>query len=273
MGCGDVTFELVPRRPLQGVPFGGMRSVRRGAGSETAGTRPYRPGDDIRRIDRFASARLSAASGRDELVVREPQAEEAARVVVALDTCASMQLYPPDLPWLQKPLASARARELIEASAVRARCPAQVVAADGVGPLLTRLARARSLPAGSFVFVLSDFLVPPEATAWRVALARGWDVVPVVVQDPCWEESFPTVGGALLPVADPTGGRLAYVRLSRREAAERRAAHEARRARLLAAFRGLGLDPVALSAAEPEPILAAFCAWSERRSQPRRAAA
>ena len=36
-------------------------------------------------------------------------------------------------------------------------------------------------------------------------LAAGWDVVPVVVQDPVWERSFPDVGGVTLPLADPDG--------------------------------------------------------------------
>ena len=34
-----------------GVAFGGMRSLRRGTGSDVAGSRPYRPGDPIDHID------------------------------------------------------------------------------------------------------------------------------------------------------------------------------------------------------------------------------
>ena len=56
-----------------------MRSLRRGAGTDVAGSRPYRPGDDIDTIDWAASAELSTARGSDEFVVRERFAEEAPR--------------------------------------------------------------------------------------------------------------------------------------------------------------------------------------------------
>jgi hypothetical protein len=108
------------------------------------------------------------------------------------------------------------------------------------------------------VFVLSDFLAPPPRGAWRVALSRGWDVVPVVVQDPTWEQSFPDVSGFLLPVNEP-------VRLTRREARERQEANERRISDLLAGFGALEIDPVLLSTAAPLDILAAFIRWHERR--------
>ena len=76
------TFPLIPRRRVLGLPFGGLHSLRRGLGSDVAGSRPYRPGDDIDKIDWNASARLSLARGSEEFVVREHYAEEAPRVVV-----------------------------------------------------------------------------------------------------------------------------------------------------------------------------------------------
>ena len=69
------TFQLISRRRLIGLTHGTMRSVRRGRGTEVAGGRPYRPGDDIRSIDWAASARLSSARGQDDFVVRERYAE------------------------------------------------------------------------------------------------------------------------------------------------------------------------------------------------------
>ena len=63
------------------------------------------------------------------------------------------------------------------------------------------------------------------------APARGWgsrrlasDVVPVVIQDPTWERSFPDVSGVLLPVVDVETGAPRPVRLTRRETRARRAA-------------------------------------------------
>ena len=68
MRGGRLTFPLVPRRRVHGVSFGTMRSLRRGSGTDVAGSRPYRPGDDMDAIDWAASARLSTAKGRDEFV-------------------------------------------------------------------------------------------------------------------------------------------------------------------------------------------------------------
>ena len=67
VSSGQQTFQLVPRRRLMGLPHGTMRSVRRGRGTEVAGSRPYRPGDDIRTIDWASSARLSSARGRGRI--------------------------------------------------------------------------------------------------------------------------------------------------------------------------------------------------------------
>ena len=70
MASSGPTVPLVPRRRIAGVPFGTMPSSRRGAGFDLAGSRPYRPGDDVRLIDRRASARLSSLTGTDEFIVR-----------------------------------------------------------------------------------------------------------------------------------------------------------------------------------------------------------
>ena len=100
---------------------------------------------------------------------------------------------------------------------------------DNLEQAFALLAGMRSdLPPGTFVFVLSDFLVSPPAVSWVEALAHGWDVVPVVVRDPVWEQSFPPVGGVGVPVMDPGSGRVSLVRLTAREAERRRAANEER---------------------------------------------
>src|SRR5438132_157067 len=141
-------FPLYPRRRVRGRPFGSMPSSRRGGCFDPVSSRPYRPGDDLRRIDRHASARLSAARDSDELVVREHYAEEAARVV---------------------------------------------------------------------------------------------------------------------PVVDPLEGRMRRVRLRRHEAAERRAANEARLAQLVEALEQLGLEPVLLGSADEERVLDGFQRWADVR--------
>src|SRR5437870_4116031 len=114
------TFPLVPRRRVVGLPFGGMRSARRGVGSDVAGSRPYLPGDDVDRIDWAASAKLSAARGTDEFIVREVFADESPRVVVLCDRRPSLGLAPPPLGRLQKARALECALGLISRSAVAA---------------------------------------------------------------------------------------------------------------------------------------------------------
>jgi hypothetical protein len=138
--------------------------------------------------------------------------------------------------------------------------------ADTIVRSFRHLARARAdVPPGSFVFVLSDFLVSPATPVWRMATSLGWDVVPVILQDPRWEQSFPPVSGFALPLAAPGRSELQLVRLTRREAAERRSANERRLAGLLHSFTALALDAVLLSSDDPLEILSAFLRWHERR--------
>jgi len=166
-----------------------MTSVRRGAGSDVAGSRPYRPGDDAHAIDWAASARLSSAHGSDEFIVREYLAEEAPRVVVLGDRRPAMSLFPRPLPWLDKPEAMRQAAGLIVEATLAARgffgyldlggdeeqwvpprthheLPKATLGGsfdapeDNVERAFTFLAESQAaLPRGTFVFVLSDFLM------------------------------------------------------------------------------------------------------------------
>jgi uncharacterized protein (DUF58 family) len=296
------TFPLVPRRRLSGLPFGDLPSRRRGPGSDVIGSRPYEPRDPVSTIDWFATARLSAASGRDEFVVHDRAADEAPRVAVVVDRRPAMGLYPAPLPWLSKRAALREAAAAIVASAAAAR--ADIAALDFAGGeawwlppgrrdrpwlvddrngdatfdapedtvelALTFLGQHRTdLPGGSFVFVLSDLLVPVAPEVWLDAIGQGWDVVPVVIQDPIWEQSFPAVGGVAVPVADPRTGAHALVRLSRKEATRRRVANEQRHARLVAELESLGLRPVAIGTSDPFEIDRAFLEWAEERKRSR----
>ena len=298
---GRETFPLVPRHALTGLPFGNLRSHRRGPGSEVIGSRPYRPGDPVSTIDWGATARLSAARGRDEFVVRERLADDAPRVALVLDRRAAMSLYRPPLPWLSKPAVLREAVAAVVASAAAARAdlasldfaggtphwapPARGDRSDLVEARLAddspapedSLERALAflgghradLPGGSFVFVFSDFLAPPSPDVWLQANGHGWDIVPVVIQDPCWEQSFPDVHGVALPIADPATGDVSIVRISRREAAARRAANVARTERLSDELASCGLRPVRLSTDDPYEIDRAFIEWAEERRRGR----
>jgi len=291
----DVTFPLAPRRRFAGLPFGGMNSVRRGAGSDVAGSRPYRPGDDARSIDWNASARLSSAHGADEFIVREYIAEEAPRVVLLWDRRPAMSLFPRPLPWLAKPEAVREAASLVSEATLAARGflgyldldddeatwvaprsehelpePAYRGAFSAPEDNLARafdfLARQHPpLPGGTFIFVFSDFLSPVSEDTWVFTLERGWDVVPVVVQDPVWERSFPAVGGVVLPLHDRATGGFVSVRLTEREAERRRVENEAQAEALLLRLRALDLGPVLVTTTDREQIFQAFLEWADER--------
>ncbi len=289
------TFPLIPKRRLVGLAFGTMLSTRRGPGSDVAGSRPYRPGDDVKEIDWKASAKLSLATGKDEFVVREHYAEEAPRVVVLCDRRPSMSVFPPEWPWLSKPLALAGASKLVVASSIAARGLVGYLEHAGDDPFwhpprsehvlpsldperpftapadaLVRgleylFRQRRDLPAGTFVFVLSDFLAPPPRDTWMRALERRWEVVPVVLQDPVWERSFPDVSGVVVPLVDVESGRVRQAGLTAGEAARRRAENERRWEELVRELRSLDLEPVVVGSQEPRDILFSFLKWADER--------
>jgi hypothetical protein len=184
----ELAVPLVARRRVTAPVHGALRSPHTGRGSHLAVTRPTRYGDDVRRIDQRASVGLSAAPGRNELVVREHFVENATRVILVRDRRASMALWPRWSPWLCKPHACGTVGRLLAASARRARCAFREED-DELAHALEALAIGR-LGRGSFVFLVSDFLVLPPEEVWREAFERGWDIVPVVLKDPVWERSF-----------------------------------------------------------------------------------
>lgn len=307
-----VTFPLIPRRRIHGLPLGSMRSVRREAGWDLAGSRAYRPGDDFRSIDRRTSARLSSARGSDEYVVNQHHTEEAARVVIVVDRRPAMALFPESLPWLHKPRVIRQAGALIGEAADEERSFVGYLDEGSTGiacgnngdvqgpywappdgrlsrwdleqrclsrqgftapnPTLARALRflctqTRELRAGTFIFVLSDFTVFPDEDAWAEAETRGLELVPVVIQDPIWEQSFPSVSGVSMPVVEPGGGRVRLVRLRRSEVADLARANEERLSMIKEFFDRLGSGHVLLSSEEPSQILGAFRRWAASRTR------
>jgi uncharacterized protein (DUF58 family) len=289
-----LTFPLVQRRRVVGLSYGGMHSVRRGSGSDVAGSRPYRPGDNVDTIDWAASAKLSLARGEEQFIVREKFADEAPRVVVVADRRPSMSLFPPPYPWLSKPDVLDTAVKLISDSAIVARAyigyldfsdggafwrpprsqkeldEHQGRRFDAPSNSLERSIRhlvdhRRDLPSGTFVFALSDFLDGVDRDLWMRALERRWDVVPVLIQDPTWERSFPDVGGIVVPFIDPSTQRVRHAALSPREVDALRAANEERFSTTVSAFRSLDLEPVVLSSPDVAHAVNEFLRWADRR--------
>jgi uncharacterized protein (DUF58 family) len=300
----EETIPLFPRRRLLGSASGGATSIRRGGRADIASSRPYQPGDPLRAIDWNASARLSSARQSDEFIVRERFAEEMPTVVLVADRRPEMALYGAQLPFLSKPAAMRAAARILVASAVAQRAlvayldhetwepprpqadvwsttPQERVDAylDGdfsapegtVQRSLEFLADVRSsLPLGSFVFVLSDFIALTPLGTWAYAVNHGWDVVPVIIQDPVWEQSFPQIDGVLISLADARRGRARRVRLDADEVAARRAENEARLAALQHGFLRLDLDPVLVSHHDESLVHATLLAWTQTRMTAKR---
>jgi len=288
-------FPLIPRRRVLGLAFGGVRSVRRGIGSDVASTREYRPGDDVAWMDWAASARLSAARGSDEFIIRERFADEAPRVVVLADRRPSMSIPASKLRPLDKPKAMITALDLIGQSAIAARSltgyldyaegepywrppRSESRAAPGTfdrefqAPDDTVTAglqflgeHRRDLPTQAFVFVLSDFIVPPDLDVWQRALEHRWELVPVIIQDPLWERTFPDVGGISVPYADPARGGVSPIYVTRREAKALRLEHELRYYDLIRGFRSLGIEAVGVHTHDLGEMLGAFLRWADLR--------
>jgi uncharacterized protein (DUF58 family) len=294
-----LAFPLISGRRLVGSPFGTRRGRRRGRGGETAGTRPYLPGDPLATIDWPASARLSAARGVDEFIVREYFDEQAPVVSIVLDQRPSMGLYASPSPWLDKPQAAEIAVRAIVASADDARAAVAVFDGSPTGSrllapirgrtqiVLARVERAefvaspsalddtlgqlmrrrRAVAPGSFVFLISDFLGSLGAASRAGLRHMGADVVPVIAQDPTWERSFPDIPGVLLPIVDVETGAPRPVRLTRGETRARGQANEQRYAELVRRFRSAGMDPVTIGDTSPESVHRVFLEWAARRSR------
>ena len=228
-------LELEPHVRIIGSLFGSAASRRRGQSDDVVSGRPYVVGDDVRRIDWATSARLSAIRGEDHFVVRESYGEEAPIVCFTVDRGSSMALYPREYPWLHKPDAVRQMAEVVSLSANQYHCPLSYLDDESWRPPSTmtgldqilELVDARGydgeedtldalfgllrsvehlLPPGTFIFCCSDFLeVPAERTLAMVADA-DWALVPVIVQDPLWEQSYPDVAAEVaLPILDDAG--------------------------------------------------------------------
>jgi uncharacterized protein (DUF58 family) len=283
-------FPFPARRRIAGALLGETSSVRRGQSADIAGSRSYVPGDDPRAIDWAGSARLTAARGRDQFLVREFYAEETPVAVIVCDRSPSMNAAPgPGTPFLSKPETLARVAALVADSALAARSQFAFFEFRGDTPffsppgargaralldewmqapgngqgrsadrLLEALATERArLPAGTLVFVLSDFVATPSETVWPLVLDAGWEVVPVVIQDPVWEQSFPLdAAGLVLEQVD--GPR----RIGTSDAVRLKHEHERRVGEIAAWSARHGFSAVVPRSYEPKQLVDAFTVWA-----------
>lgn len=212
-------LAVVARRRLAGASAGARRSTRRGSSAELADHRPYSPGDDLRRIDWNAYARL------EELVLRLYVAEEDLSVHLLIDTSASLATGAPPKIDVAKRIAAALGYVALAGSDRVGVWPfAEGLTPMALPPLRGRKQAARLLaaldrleaegrtdlarsvesflarrPRPGLVVVVSDFL-DPSGYARPIDRLIGERHEPVLfhVVDP--EELDPAPGGDLLLV-------------------------------------------------------------------------
>ena len=246
------SLELTIDRRLDGVLHGDHTGLTPGHGSEPGESRPYQPGDDVRRIDWNVTARTS------ETYVREQIADHDLTAWIVADASAAMRFGTTPDEKVQTGLAAAACVGFLTARH-RNRLGAALVAGphvhlvpprsgkDQVRAILSSLAGApdsegagRADLAGAldrigslaqprgFVAVVSDF----SGEGWEDALGRlgvRHDLLAVTVHDPR-EYDIPPIG--LVELVDPATGRAREVRVTadvQRRFAEAAAQERARR--------------------------------------------
>jgi uncharacterized protein (DUF58 family) len=251
------------------------RSVRRGAGVEFGGQRPYVPGDDLRFLDRRSLLR------HDRLMVREFETETERALWLSVDASASMAYRGPDAPgaklayaaliaaalarialagndpvglsWLGGPgLAGVRVGfgqgtfERIVGTFERAEASGDL-SADGQDVERAIQLLGRRAGRGSVIVVLSDLLDVPRETMRAIAALGGGRRALVVVQvlDPRERDlSFSgkvrlrAIEGKELVVTDADAVRAAYLERLREHVAEWRRTLEGEGGRLCQASTG-----------------------------------
>lgn len=128
------------------------------------------------------------------------------------------------------------------------------------------------LPPGTMCFILSDFFAMPPKDQWRWLLKRmGLDLVPVLIQDPRLEQSFPVEFANIeIPYTDPHSGRVMRIAFTKGEARELKKRHEMRYRQIVKRFQDLRLDPIIISRNDPTYIFQQLSIWAKQRKTKRR---
>ncbi|WP_439115839.1 DUF58 domain-containing protein [Ilumatobacter sp.] len=228
------TLELTISRRLDGVLHGNYQGLTPGHGSEPGESRPYAPGDDVRRIDWNVTARTQ------ETYIREQIADHDLTAWLVVDASATMQFGTVTNTKAQTALAATAAVGFLTArnqnrvGAVMVAGPdihvvpprsgknqirailstlAAPPVSDGHGKadLAGALDRVGALAKRQgFVAVISDF----AGSDWTKALGRlslRHDLLVITVHDPR-EYDVPPIG--LVQMTDPASGRTREVRVT-----------------------------------------------------------
>lgn len=258
-------LELMITRRLDGLLHGSYLGLLPGIGSEPAGSREYRPGEDeVRRMDWAVTARTTVPH------VRTVDADRELATHVLVDASASMDFGTADLEKRELALAAVAAVGFLTLGNGN-RLGAHLLSGEGVRRFPARGGRAallsllrammltprnqrpvslgagmealhRQTPRTGLVVVVSDFLdgldedgLGPGAPEWEESLRRlaaRHQVLAVQVGDPR-EQELPDVG--LLTLVDPETGRRREVPTASRKLRARYAAAAAEQQDTIAA--------------------------------------
>jgi len=238
----------------------GVRSVRAGDGYEFSQLRGYLEGDDPRRIDWAASARIGALQTRVYL-------EETALVLAAIvDESPSMRVgrtrrlseaaAEAVAAWFSAAENEDRAKRLVDDRIVEGRRPATAVRANGPFDLMRTLELAvRVLPRGASLLLVTDgFDLPADDDGLLLRLASRCDATVLLAHDP-WHDGIPLRG--LRRIRDVETGRSRLLFFGKREREKFVRAVAAREAALRARFVQAGWRAGALDVANGRASLEA----------------
>ncbi len=213
-------LQLSTRRRLAGGLTGEHRSPRHGSSLDFADYREYYPGDDLRRVDLHAFARL------DRLLLKLFEAEDDLALRLLIDTSASMEgeklhraaqvagalgfsaLVRRDIVTVHTfPVEHNGPRFLGRSATAQLLQTLENLEASGDTPFASATLRALSRPGPpGLTVVISDLLTPEWEQGIRRLPARRGDLVVVHVLDP--QDLDPDLEGDLELVDAETGARV-----------------------------------------------------------------
>jgi uncharacterized protein (DUF58 family) len=278
-------IEVYTGKKIRNQRVGAYQSPMRGPGFDFDEHQPYRPGDDVRRIDWNVTARLDAP------YVRHTHAERELNVMIAMDVSKSMEIgsakyskkealtfitgslvFSALSDQINTGFVAFADRVLVSSPPQRTRAAAWTMlqkcwdasAAAGASaqtqmvPVIAHL--LKTLKRMSVVFLVSDFMTDDDALRSKelAILAARHDVIAVVPEDPS-ELALPP-GGGYLHVRDVETGRRVAIGLT--DSARRRYAEDVRQRRdaLTRAFYRVPVDHVFVPTdrSPVEPLLSLF---------------
>ena len=275
-------IEVYTAKKIRNLRVGAYTSPLRGPGFDFDEHQPYRPGDDVRRIDWNVTARMNAP------FVRRTHAERELNVMIAIDVSRSMELGTSHyskkevmtfitgsllfsalsdqintgfMAFADRVVAFTQPRRTRAAAwAVLEQCwsLAPQPGPTSIAPALRHL--VRTLKKTSVIFIVSDFMTAEDWFAGRdlAVLAARHDVIAVVPEDPA-EASLPA-GRGYMHMRDLESGRDVAVALGPSSRAVYASEARQRRDALARAFYRASIDHafVPTSVLPVEPLLELF---------------